>query len=251
MDLESATQDLYQVQPGAFTAARGALASAARQAGDSDLASSLKKLRKPSVGAWLANLLVLEQRDDVKRLVDLGAELRAPQRNLDGEQIRRVSKERGDAISKLVRDARSRASATGASVSAAASEELEATLEAAFADPEAAESLLRGRLITGLQYSGLGFGEQASAGPRAGTKGSVAPRRARSEADRLAAERNLEKARHQADQADAEVEKARQALANAAKEQTRLESTEAQAIRRSRAAHARVSAAENTLSKLS
>src|ERR1700684_342935 len=98
MELKSATQELYRVAPAHFTAARDTMAAEARQAGDPELASALKKLRKPSVGAWLANLLVLEQPSDVERLVDLGVELRSPKRNLDGEQIRRASKEQGDAV---------------------------------------------------------------------------------------------------------------------------------------------------------
>ncbi len=250
MELQGATQDLYRIAPAEFTAARDAVASEARRMGDSELASSLKKLRKPSVGAWLANLLVLEQPGDVERLVDLGTELRAPNRNLDGDQIRRVSKAKGEAITKLVRDARSKASRAGRSVSAAASEELEATLEAAFADPVAAESLLGGRLSSGLHYSGLGFGEQTASGSPTGTKGSGSPRRTRSEADLIAAERNLKEANHEAELADADLASAREAVARAAQELTRLKSAETLALRRSKTAQARVSAAKKKLSKV-
>ena len=249
MELKSATQELYRVTPAQFIAARDAMAAEARRAGNPELASSLKKLRKPSVGAWLANLLVREQSSDVEHLVVLGAELRTPTRKLEGQQIRRVSKEKSDAISKLVRDAKSRASRTGQSVSAAAAEELETTLEAAFADPRAAESLLDGRLIGGLHYSGLGFGEQSAAGSPTGTKSTTARHR-RSEADQLAAESNLEEAHRAADQADADVAKARQAVAETTRELTRLKSAQALAERRSKAAHAKVSAATKKLSKL-
>jgi hypothetical protein len=219
----------------------------ARQAGQRELAYSLKKLRKPSVGAWLANLLVLEQSNDVQRLVDLGAELRAPKDKLEGEQIRRASKEKGDVVSKLLRDARSKASRASQSVSAAASEELEATLEAAFADPKAAESLLGGRLSSGLHYSGLGLGEQAGAGSTTGPKGSTSARGVRTEAEQIAADRNVEKAQHEAEQADADVQQARQALAEATQEVNRLKSAEALAVRRSKAAHSKVSAAMRKL----
>lgn len=221
-----------------------------RHAGHPELASSLKNLRKPSVGAWLANLLVLEQSSDVEHLVDLGMELRAPKRKLEREQIRRVSKEKGEAVSKLVRDARSKASRVGQTVSAAALLELEATLEAAFADPQAAESLLGGCLSSGLRYSGLGFGEQTATASPAGTKNSASARRARSEAGQIAAGRNLEKAYHEAEQADAHVKKAKQAVAQAAQELTLLKSTEAMAVRRAKEAHASVSAAKKKLDKL-
>ena len=249
MDLESATRELYRVAPARFTTTRDAMATAARDAGQRELASSLKKLRKPSVGAWLANLLVLERSSDVEQLVDLGAELRAPKRKVEGDQIRRVSKEKGDAVSKLVRDARSMASREGQSVSVAASLELEATLEAAFADPQAADSLLQGRLSSGLHYSGLGFGEQVATGSTSDPKSSASARRAES-ADKIAAGRNLAKAQHEAERADVHLERASQAVADAAEHLTRLESTKTEAVRRSKEAHARASAAKQKLDKL-
>ena len=249
MELNSATQELYRVAPAHFTAARDTMAAEARLSGDAELASSLKKLRKHSVGAWLANLLVFEQPRDIERLVNLGVGLRSPRQTLDREQIRRVSKEKGDAVSKLVQDARSKASRAGQSVSTAASQELEATLEAAFADPQAAESLLGGRLSGGLLYSGLGFGEQAAAGSTTDPKSSPSARRAKS-ADKIAAERSLAKAQHEAEQADADLATASHAVADATQELTRLKSAEALARRRSNEAHAKVSAGQTKLGKL-
>lgn len=250
MDLESASQELYRIAPAQFTAARDSVASDARQAGQQDLASSLRKLRKPSVGAWLANLLVLEESRDVQSLVDLGAELRVPESKLEGEQIRRVSKAKGDVVARLVQHAMSMASRVGQPVSAAASQELEETLEAAFADPNAAESLLRGRLSSGLHYSGLGFGEPSSTGLATSAKSLALVRGARSKADQVAAEHNLEKARQEAERADAELENASHAVVEATQELTRLKSAESRAIRQSKEAGSKVSSAENALDKL-
>ena len=249
MDLESATQELYELTPTHFTAARDAKASEARQAGRPELASSLKKLRKPSVGAWLANLLVLEQSSDVERLIDLGGELRAPKHKLDGEQIRRVSKEKGDAVSKLMREARSKASRMGQPVSAAALQELEGTLEAAFADPQAAEDLRGGHLSRGLHYSGLGFSAPTQTLSPSHTKDPGPTRSSRSKGDQIAAQRNLAKANREIEQADAEVKKARQRVAKAADELTRLKSAEMLAVRRSKEAHDRALVAKKTLGK--
>ncbi len=250
VDIDSATRELYRVAPSQFTAARDAMAAEARNAGNAELAASLKKLRKPSVGAWLANLLVLEQSSDVERLVNLGSELRAPKRNLEGDQIRRVSKEKANVVSKLVRDAKSKASRAGQSVSSAASEDLATTLEAAFADPHSAESLLGGRLTTGLHYSGLGFGEPTTAGSGTSARDSSSTRRASSKADQIAAKRNLEEAQGDADLADANLAKARQAVRQATQELTRLKSAEVLAVRQSKAAQARVSAVRKRLSRL-
>jgi hypothetical protein len=249
MDLDSATKELYGLVPMQFTAARDAKASEARQAGRPDLASSLKKLRKPSVGAWLANLLVLERSRDVERLIDLGGELRAPGNRIEGEQIRRVSKEKGDAVTKLMREAKSKASRMGHPVSVAALQELEATLDAAFADPHAAEDLRGGHLSRGLHYSGLGFTTPTQTTSPSRGKGSASPRSSRSDPDRIAAQRRLDKANREVQQADAEVKKARQAVAKAADGLTRLKSTEVLAMRRSKEARDRVLAAEKKLGK--
>ena len=78
------------------------------------------------------------------------------------------------------------------------------TLDAAFADPQAAATLRQGRLTTGLRYSGLGFMAQPDTGSPARTKGSGSARDNKSEAHRIAAKRDLDKANHEAEQADAQ-----------------------------------------------
>jgi hypothetical protein len=249
MDLESETYELYGLPPTQFTAARNAKASEARKAGFSDVAASLKELRKPSAGAWLANLLVRERSKEIENLIELGDSLRTPKSKLGGHEIRKVSKEKVDAASKLIRHAKSRASQLGHAASASTVEELEMTLDAVFADPQAAASLRQGRLTSGLRYSGLGFSAQPHTSSPSRTKGSGSGRSSRSEADQTAARRNLEKANHEAEQADAHMEKAREAVKETAAELGRLKSAEALAVRRSQEAHARASAAKKKLSK--
>jgi hypothetical protein len=244
MDLESATQELYGLAPTQFTAARNAKASEARTAGFSDVAASLKDLRKPSAGAWLANLLVRERPKEIENLIELGDSLRTPESKPEGPEIRRVSKEKVDAASKLIRHAKSRASELGHAASPSAVEELETTLDAAFADPQAAGSLRQGRLTSGLRYSGLGFTAQPQTRSSSRAKVSGSGRSYRSEADHIAAKRNVDKANLEAEQADAHMEKARQAVKHAAAELSRLKSAEALAVRQSKQAHARASAAK-------
>ena len=157
MDVESATDELYGVSPPEFTAARNAKAAEARKAGLADVAASLKKLRKPSAGAWLANLLVRERPEEIGTLLDLGDSLREARTTPGGDEIRRVSKQKVEVVSTLIRHAKARASRLGHPPSASVVEELEMTLDAAFADPQAATTLRQGRLTTGLRYSGLGF----------------------------------------------------------------------------------------------
>jgi len=248
MDLESTARELYGLTPAQFTAARNAKVSEARKAGSSDVAASLKELRKPSAGAWLANLLVRERSKEIENLIVLGDNLRTPKSKLDGHEIRRVSKEKVDAASKLIRHAKSRASQLGHPASASAVEELETTLDAAFADPQVAARLRQGRLTSGLHYSGLGFTALPHSGSPSHTKGPGSVRSSRYEADQIA-KRNLDEANHEAEQADTHVEKARQAVKETAAELSRLKTAEAMAVRRSKDAHARASAAKK-LNKL-
>src|SRR3984957_2887086 len=139
MDVESATDELYRAIPSEFTGARNAKVAEARKAGLGDVAASLKKLRKPSAGAWLANLLVRERSNEIESLIALGDSLREPGSKRGGDEIRKVSKQRVDAASKLIRQAKSRASQLGHPASTSAVEELETTIISAIADPESAE----------------------------------------------------------------------------------------------------------------
>jgi hypothetical protein len=249
MDLERATDELYAVVPAEFTAARNARASEAGKAGLAAIAASLKQLRKPSAGAWLANLLVRQRSDEIDRLIELGESLRGSGDTQGGDEIRKVSKQKIDAVATLIRYAKSRASQSGHPAPSSAVVELEMTLDAAFADPQAAAELRQGRLTTGLRYSGLGFPAHPDTPSTARARRSGSPRDSKSKAHKLAMTHDLDKANHEAKQADAHVEKARKAVKEAAAELTRLKSAEAQAVQRSRDAHGRAAAAKKRLGK--
>ena len=192
MDLDSVAADLYGLKPGAFTAARDARAADARRDGDKELAAAIKKLKRPSVSAWLANLLVRERPHEVQRLLSLGDGLRQAQQQLAGEQLRALSQQRHQVVAALVQEATSLAAAEDQSVSPAAQRELQDTLEAALSDSHAAEALAAGRLTVPLSYSGLGtHGLGSAPAPPAGGKNDEASGAARREAehDLAAAER--------------------------------------------------------------
>ncbi|HXW34941.1 MAG TPA: hypothetical protein VEJ87_10220 [Acidimicrobiales bacterium] len=155
MDLKSVVDELYGLPPDVFTAARDARASEARGAGDRELASSIKKLRRPSASAWLANMLVRAQRDTLEELLSLGQAMRRAQADLDGDELRRLSLERRRIVHKLAVEARTIATKRGQGLSDSAARELEMTLEAAVADGAAAEALKSGRLVSALHFSGF------------------------------------------------------------------------------------------------
>jgi hypothetical protein len=115
--------------------------------------------------------------------------------------------------------------------------DLEATLDAAFADPKAAESVRAGRLTTALRYSGLGLADTGTPSPVRSPK----VERTRSA---LAAKRDLELANREAERADAEVERARRAVTLAENDLKRLRATATLAVRRATDARKRASAAK-------
>ncbi|MDQ2727792.1 MAG: hypothetical protein M3Y91_08015 [Actinomycetota bacterium] len=156
MDLDAVADELYGLTPGEFTAARQARAVAASRAGDRDLAAAIKALRRPTTSAWLANLLRRQRHTELLQLLELGEATRRAHSNLDAEDLRRLSRQRRQAVAALSHDARRLARDLGPPVSGAVGRELEVTLEAAFADPGASEAVRSGRLTTALSYSGLG-----------------------------------------------------------------------------------------------
>jgi len=156
MDLDAVATELYGLAPVDFTRTRDTRASEAKKAGDRELARAIGKLRRPNVGAWLANVLVRERLDKVQSMLELGAAIRQAQAQLSKDKLQKLQKERRLAIAALLDDAAHLARDRGESISGAAARELEATLEAALLDPEAATALKAGVLTTGLRYAGLG-----------------------------------------------------------------------------------------------
>jgi len=49
---------------------------------------------RPSVGAWLANVLIRERGDQVQSMFDLGAALRQAQAQLSKDELRKLHRER-------------------------------------------------------------------------------------------------------------------------------------------------------------
>ena len=243
-------EDLYGLKPPEFTAARDARLSEARQDGDKELAASLKQLRKPSVGAWMANMLVRERPADIEHLISLGEELRRSSL-LDGEQIRNVSKKKQDAVTKLLRHATSIAKRAGQSVSQTAAQDLEATLDAAFGDPSAVASLREGCLTSTLTYSGLGFAADGPTGSARATRRSPASNTERKGATAVGlAKSALDLTTRAAEEADAELATAQQAVRAAEADLKRLRAAVTVAERRATKAHEKSLTAKRRLDTL-
>jgi hypothetical protein len=146
---------LYALPPGRFVAARAEEVAAARQT-DPAVARAIGQLRKPTVAAWLVNLLALRRPELLDGLAELSGQLRTAQRELRGAALRELSTRRRALVDALV----ARTLATEADPSAAAGKlpltDVEATLSAALADEEIAAQVRSGRLIRAVDYAGFG-----------------------------------------------------------------------------------------------
>ena len=156
MDLNTAANELYVVAPSGFVQRRNELAAEAQRSGDKETAAAIKRLRKPTLGAWLANLLVHECNDEIDALLHLGETLRHAQVNPTGSELRRLAEQRRRVVAALVSEARALAGKAGQAAPDGAARELETTLSAVLADDEAAAKFRSGRLTSALEYSGFG-----------------------------------------------------------------------------------------------
>ena len=103
--LAAVVAKLYAVPPEEFVAVRSEEVAKARKARDTGLAGAIGRLRKPTVAAWLVNLLAHERPDLVTELLDLGAELRDAQRDLRGAELRELSVKRRSTVAALAKEA--------------------------------------------------------------------------------------------------------------------------------------------------
>lgn len=232
MDLDAVADELYALPPAEFTAARDARAAEAVRDGDRPLAERIKGLRKPTLSAWASNLLIRARPDEAEPLLELGEALRDAYRNVDGAQLRTLSAQQRQVTAALARQARRLAAEAGQPIGNQALQEVQETLHAALADPEAARAWASGRLTRPLGAAGFpaaaaATGEASEGKTRTGTsrpgkRGTAAAGKRGS-----AQPTDLDRARARREQR-ARTERARQALRDAeeafdAAEQARAE----------------------------
>jgi hypothetical protein len=214
---------LYELPPEKFIAARDEAAEAARRAGDRATATAIGKLRRPTVAAWLVNLLARRAPDLVGELLSLGDALRSAQHDLRGDEMRELSIQRRAAIGGLVGKARRLALEAGRSGRESLPlADVEATLSAALAEPDVAEAVRAGTLTKAAGYAG--FGEtprprlRVIDGGRQADEPAPAPVTRKGDGDReAAAEKAAEAARTRAKEAQAELRRATEAEQDAAR----------------------------------
>lgn len=218
-------RQLYRTPPDRFVAARDEAAAEARRAGDVRAAREIARLRRPTVAAWLVNLLALDRPELVADLGQLAESLRSAQRELRGARLRELSTQRRAVVGALIAEVRTLAAeALGAPPPGKLPlGEVEATLHAALSDAEVAEQVRAGRLLRAARYAGFGEvprpqlrlvtgddeGEEAAEPPspdRPAPPAGQAERAARAERERRRRALAKELARARTDQERAEAE---------------------------------------------
>jgi hypothetical protein len=184
VELDSEIDKLYGVPLDEFVRQRDELAKRLRREGERESAEEVKRLRKPSAGAWALNQAVRRRRKETDALLAAGERLREAHEALltggDPAALRDAMQEERELAAGLADCAEAIASETGKS-GPALRERARSTLHAATVDDEAREELTKGRFVREREAVGLGpFG--AGAAPAVGGR----PKRDRSATGRKA-----------------------------------------------------------------
>lgn len=151
-DLLAIADELYALPLADFTPARDAKA---KELKGTDLAKTVKSLKKPSLAAWVVNLLARREAEQVDQVLTVGAALREAQATLDGAQLRELTKQRRQLTNAVTTTARRHASERGQKVTDSVADEVEATLTAAMVDEGAAVAVRSGLLVKAISTTGV------------------------------------------------------------------------------------------------
>ena len=152
-DLLDIADELYGLPLADFTPARDAKA---KELKGTDLAAPVKALKKPTMAAWVVNMLVRHETEQVDQVLAVGAALRDAAQSLDGKELRELTKQRRQLTAAVTTRARGVAGSLGTKVTQAVADQVESTLTAAMLDPDCARGLRSGLLVTHLTSTGLG-----------------------------------------------------------------------------------------------
>jgi hypothetical protein len=215
-EVQAALERIYAVPREEFVAARGAAVKELKAAGDGEAAAVVGSARKPTVAAWAVNQLRRRERRRLARFLGLADELEAAQRALIEEGDRDSFTDAAEAFRKALGDLVERAARlvvkAGGKRGPALEERIENTLNVAASDPEARELVAAGRLDRERSATAGLPGLEALAGAKS-TGGKRRRRPAKSKP--AAARKRLERERAKAGDADAELERAEEALEDA------------------------------------
>ncbi|MBT2495328.1 transposase [Microbacterium sp. ISL-59] len=141
---------LYAGPPEAFVSSRKARAESVD---DRELATRIRALRKPSVAAWVVNVFAQERAGQLGEALQLAAELREAQDDLDAPALAKLGRERRALTRHLAEMAAELAGSRGEKITPATREAVEGSISAAFFAPAAAGAVASGRLVRAIEPS--------------------------------------------------------------------------------------------------
>lgn len=150
--LLSLAERLYGLPLPDFTPSRDELVK--RHKG-TPLAARLKALRKPATAAWVVDLLVRHETEQVEQVLAVGAALREAQTSMSAEELRSLTKQRRQLTAAVTTTARGLAREHGLKVTAAVADQVEATLTAAMVDAGCGVAVRSGLLVAPLASTGV------------------------------------------------------------------------------------------------
>lgn len=152
--------ELYGLDLADFTPARDARV---KEHKGTDLSKQLKALRKPATAAWVVNLLVRHETEQVDQVLAVGTALREAQAAMSGEELRALTRQRRQLTAAVTTQARAVARDRGLKVTQAVADQVEATLTAAMVDEGCAAAVRSGLLVGALAATGVGEVDLAGA----------------------------------------------------------------------------------------
>lgn len=153
--------ELYSLPLVEFTARRDAIVREVKA--ERELAARVKALKKPTVAAWVVNLLVRRDAEQVTQMLEVGTALREAQAGMSAEDLRALTRQRRQLTAAVTTQARRLARGEGHSVTAPVADQVEATLTAAMLDEGAAAAVRSGLLVTALRATGVEAVDAATA----------------------------------------------------------------------------------------
>jgi hypothetical protein len=207
-------RDLYGLPLERFVAERSGLAKELRSQGRREEAATVAKLPKPSVAAWAVNQLVRTQHRAIAELFEAGDALQSAQSDVisgrgSASALREAADRERAAVRTLSAAARGLLTGEGHALTGATLERVTETLHAAALDPEARDEVHDGCLTRELKHIGLGSGSPPAAAPR--RSGRARDQAERERRARLEAARKAEAdARHAAEHAAQELQRAQE-----------------------------------------
>ncbi|MCM2513701.1 hypothetical protein NC658_10590 [Streptomyces griseoincarnatus] len=248
-DVEAVLDELYALPPSEFVARREERAARARTRRRAQDARRIHAARRPTLAGWAANLLRRSRPDEAQRFLELGRALREAYTTLDPSGLKELSAQRRRIVSEMSRQAAALAREAGRPLSDAVQRDVETTLRAVLADPEAAAVWEAGR-VEGVLTPPSEFGADAVAAvpprreatPARTSREDTTTARGKDERRRAEREERAARAREEARAAEERLRERRTAREEAAAALERADEQE-------REAGERVAALEEQLSR--